>query len=180
MPDGKISPEYDRVVLGNSLPRFQYGGTLNASWRGLDLSVAFQGIGKQNSYLDRAMVEPLRNNYGNIPAIIEGKYWSPFNTDAENAKAVYPRLSTTSKSNNYAVSDFWIFNGAYFRLKNVTLGYTLPEQWTNAIGIQSTRVYFSASDLFCISNYPSGWDPEMGISSYPIITSLVMGIQVKF
>lgn len=180
VPDGKISPEYDRVVLGNSLPRFQYGGTLNASWRGLDLSVAFQGIGKQNSYLDRAMVEPLRNNYGNIPAIIEGKYWSPFNTDAENAKAVYPRLSTTSKSNNYAVSDFWIFNGAYFRLKNVTLGYTLPEQWTNAIGIQSTRVYFSASDLFCISNYPSGWDPEMGISSYPITTSLVMGIQVKF
>lgn len=180
VPDGKISPEYDRVVLGNSLPRFQYGGTINAAWRGLDLSVAFQGIGKQNSYLDRAMVEPLRNNYGNIPAIIEGKYWSPFNTDEENLAAKYPRLSTNSKSNNYAVSDFWMFNGAYFRLKNVTLGYTLPMRWMQTIGLQSTRLYFSASDLFCISNYPSGWDPEMGTSSYPITTSLVMGIQVKF
>jgi len=180
VPDGKISPEYDRVVLGNSLPRFQYGGSLNASWRGLDLSVAFQGIGKQNAYLDRAMVEPLRNNYGNIPAILEGNYWSPFNTAEENSSMRYPRLTSVSKSNNYAVSDFWIFEGSYFRLKNVTLGYTLPQKWTNVIGIQKTRLYFSASDLFCISDFPDGWDPEMGITSYPITTSLVMGIQVNF
>lgn len=180
VPDGKISPEYDRVVLGNSLPRFQYGGTLNASWKGIDLSVAFQGIGKQNSYLDRAMVEPLRGNYGNIPAIIEGNYWSPFNTAEENASVKYPRLTNVSKNNNYAVSDYWMFEGSYFRLKNITLGYTLPVAWTKHVGIQKTRLYFSASDLFCISDYPDGWDPEMGVSAYPITTSLVMGIQVNF
>ncbi len=180
VPDGVISPEYDRVPLGNSLPRYQYGGQINASWRGIDLSMAFQGVGSQKSYLDRAMVEPLRNNYGNIPAILEGKYWSPFNTDEQNANAFYPRLSSVSKNNNYATSDHWIFDGGYFRMKNITLGYTLPQQWTRYIGIDRTRFYVSASDLFCISDFPDGWDPEMGVSSYPITTSVVFGIQVTF
>ncbi len=179
-PDGVISSEYDRVPLGNSLPRFQYGGTINLGWKGIDMSIAFQGIGKQNAYLDRAMVEPLRDNYGNIPAIIEGKYWSVFNTDAENRAATYPRLTNTTKGNNYAISDFWMFNGRYFRLKNVTLGYTLPTEWTKKACIQKARFYFSASDLFSIDNYPKGWDPEMGVSAYPITTSLIVGVNLKF
>lgn len=180
VPDGVISSEYDRVPLGNSLPRFQYGGTVNASWKGIDLSLAFQGIGKQNAYLKRAMVEPLRDNYGNIPAIIDGKYWSVFNTQAENLAAEYPRLTNTTKNNNYAVSDFWMFNGNYFRLKNVTLGYTLPAAWTKKAFIQKARIYFSASDLFSIDNYPKGWDPEMGVSAYPITTSLIVGVNLTF
>ncbi|WP_321517914.1 TonB-dependent receptor [uncultured Bacteroides sp.] len=180
VPDGKISPEYDRVPLRNSLPRFQYGGTLTASYKGIDLNVAFQGIGKQNAYMSTSMIQPLRDNYGNIPAILEGKYWSPFNTDEENRAFIYPRLSNISKNNNYAVSDFWMFEGSYFRLKNITLGYTLPKAWTNAAGVDRTRFYVSGSDLFCLSNFPKGWDPEMGSSSYPITTSLLVGVQVNF
>lgn len=180
VPDGEISQDYDRVPLGNSLPRFQYGGNINASYKGIDLSIAFQGIGKQNSYLYSAMVQPLRDNYGNIPAIIDGNYWSPFNTTEENAKAKYPRLTKVGIDNNYATSSHWIFNGAYFRLKNITLGYTLPKLWTMKAGIKKVRIYASASDLFCISNFPDGWDPEMGTSSYPITTSLVFGLSVNF
>ena len=180
VPDGKISAEYDRVPLGNSLPRFQYGGRFNCNWKGLDFSLVLQGIGKQNSYLSAAYVQPLRDNYGNIPSIIEGKYWSVFNTAEENASAQYPRLSRVSKDNNYATSSFWIFNGAYLRLKNITLGYTLPEKWTSRIKMNRLRVYVSANDLFCLSHYPKGWDPEMGTSAYPITTSVLMGLSVKF
>lgn len=180
VPDGIISSEYDRVPLGNSLPRYQYGGTITAGWKGIDLSVAFQGIGKQNAYLERAMVEPLRDNYGNIPAILDGNYWSVFNTEAENLAARYPRLTNTAKSNNYAVSDFWMFNGRYFRLKNLTVGYTLPAVWTRKAAIEKARIYFSANDLFSIDNYPDGWDPEMGVSAYPITTSLIVGLNLKF
>ena len=139
-----------------------------------------QGIGKQNSYLSAAYVQPLRDNYGNIPSIIEGKYWSPFNTVEENANAKYPRLSKVSKDNNYATSSFWMFNGAYLRLKNITLGYTLPEKWTTKAKMNRVRVYVSANDLFCLSRYPKGWDPEMGTSAYPITTSVLMGLSVKF
>ena len=180
VPDGKISAEYDRVPLGNSLPRFQYGGRFNCSWKGIDFSLVFQGIGKQNSYLSAAYVQPLRDNYGNIPSSIEGKYWSVFNTAEENAAAQFPRLSKVSKDNNYATSSFWIFNGSYFRLKNITLGYTLPEKWTSKVKMNTLRFYVSANDLFCLSNYPKGWDPEMGTSAYPITTSVLLGLSVKF
>lgn len=122
----------------------------------------------------------MRDNYGNIPSIVDGNYWSPFNTAEENAKAKYPRLSQVNRDSNYATSSFWLFNGAYFRLKNVTLGYTLPSVWTQKAGIKKVRLYVSASDLFCISNYPEGWDPEMGVSSYPITTSLLFGLSVNF
>ena len=105
---------------------------------------------------------------------------SKVNIGEENLSAKYPRLSNVSKSNNYATSNFWMFNGSYFRLKNLTLGYTLPETWTQKAGINRVRFYVSGSDLFCLSNFPDGWDPEMGTTSYPITTSLVMGLQVNF
>ena len=178
VPDGKITSE-DRVLLGNSLPRFQYGGTVNLAWKGIDFSLAFQGIGKQTSDLYTQMVQPVRDNYGNIPAILDGKYWSPFNTEEQNRNAKYPRLTTTGKTNNYLTSDFWLFDGSYFRLKNVTLGYTLPQKWTNKLHLNTARIYVSASDLFCISDFPKGWDPEMGVSSYPITSTILVGLNLK-
>lgn len=179
-PDGKISPEYDRVLLGGSLPRFQYGGTLNLGYKGIDFSLAFQGIGRQNSRISSIMVQPLRDNWGNTPAIIDGKYWSERNTPEQNANAKYPRLTYANANSNYAMSDYWLFKGRYFRLKNITLGYTLPKTWTEKVTIKQARIYVAANDLFCISQYPSGWDPEMGTSSYPITTSVLFGLSVKF
>ncbi len=179
VPDGKIDIE-DKVPLGNSLPRYQYGGTINLGWKGIDFSLIFQGIGERTSYMAIEMVQPVRDNFGNIPAIIDGKYWSPFNSAEENLKAEYPRLTATGKTNNYLTSDFWLFNGGYFRLKNVTIGYTFPKNWMQKARMNSLRVYVSASDLFCLSRYPKGWDPEMGVSSYPITTSVLVGLSVKF
>ena len=180
VPDGQINAEYDRVPLGNSLPRFQYGGQFSCAWKGIDFSLAFQGIGYQNSYLHEEMVQPYRDNYGGFPAILEGKYWSVFNTAEQNAKAEYPRLSYTSRSNNYTTSNFWLFNGAYFRLKNVTLGYTFPEKWMSKARIKDLRIYATANDVFSIDNFPKGWDPEMGVTSYPITTSVLVGLSIKF
>lgn len=180
VPDGIISPEYDRVLLGGSLPRFQYGGTLNLGYKGFDFSVAFQGIGRRNTRLSTAMVQPLKDNWGNTPAIIDGNYWTEKNTEAQNAQAFYPRLTYANSAVNYAMSDYWMFNGRYFRLKNLTVGYTLPVAWTEKVTIKQARIYVAANDLFCISKYPKGWDPEMGSSAYPITTSLLFGLSVKF
>lgn len=179
-PDGKISAEYDRVPLGNSLPRFQFGGQFSCAWKGIDFSLAFQGIGKQQSHIATEMVQPLRDNYGSFPAILEGNYWSVFNTPEQNANAKYPKLTYANRTNNYTTSTFWMFNGAYFRLKNVTLGYTFPEKWMSKAKIKTLRVYATASDLFSIDNYPQGWDPEMGVSAYPITTSVLLGLSIKF
>ncbi|NGM66020.1 SusC/RagA family TonB-linked outer membrane protein [Sphingobacterium sp. SGR-19] len=180
VPDGIISAEYDRVPLGNSLPRYQYGGRLHAGYKNFNLAMTFQGIGKQSVRLERQMVEPLRANFGNIPAIIDGNYWSPFNTTEENAAAAYPRLTRANVEANMAMSDYWLFNGRYFRLKNITLGYTVPKAVTERFKVHNLQVYASASDLFTWNRYPSGWDPEMGVSDYPITTTVLMGVSLDF
>lgn len=180
VPDGKITPEYDRVLLGGSLPRFTYGGNINLGYKGLDISLSFQGVGLQKSRMANMMVKPLISNYGNIPAIIDGKYWSSFKTAEENAQAQYPRLTYANESGVYCLSDYWLFNGAYFRLKNIMVGYTLLEHLTNRIFIKKLRFYATATDLFSISNYPKGWDPEVGPTSYPITTTVLLGAEITF
>lgn len=180
VPDGKISPEYDRTLLGGSLPRFMYGGTVNLGYKGFDFSMAFQGVGSQNVRLSSVMVQPLNANWGNTPAILEGKYWSEKNTDEQNAQARYPRLTYANQGANNSMSDFWMFNGRYMRLKNLTFGYTLPQSFTQKATINRARFYVSANDLFCISKYPKGWDPEMGTTAYPITTSILFGLSVNF
>lgn len=175
-----ISPDKDRVLLGNSQPRYQYGGNITMGWKGIDLNIVFQGIGYQLSRLQPEMVQPMRDSFGTIPAIIDGRYWSHYNTEEQNLAAKYPRLTTAQASYNYMMSDFWLFNGQYFRLKNITLGYTLPERLTKKAFIKQLRIYVNANDVFCLSRFPRGWDPEQGTSSYPITTSILLGASIKF
>lgn len=180
VPDGIISPEYDRQLLGNSQPRFLYGGTLFAEYKSFDLSTAFQGVGRQRVRYTQGMVQPLQNEWGSVPAIIDSNYWSSLNTDEQNASARFPRLTTTNGGSNNAMSTFWMFNGRYFRMKNITLGYTLPSYITEKASMNKVRFYASASDLFSIDKYPEGWDPERGNSSYPITISLLFGLSINF
>lgn len=180
IPDGIISPEYDRVLLGNSQPRFLYGGTLTAGFKGLDISLAFQGVGKQRVRYTEGMVQPLQAEWGSVPAIIDNNYWSSFNSDEQNQAARFPRLTSTNRGNNNAMSTFWLFNGQYFRMKNITLGYTLPSHITENVNLKGARFYIAGNDLFSFNHYPTGWDPERGTSSYPITQSLLFGMSINF
>ncbi len=180
VPDGKISPEYDKVLLGGSLPRYLFGGNVRLDYKNFDLSIVVQGVGKVNERLEGLMIQPLMENWGNIPKILDGATWSQYNTDEQNLKAKYPRLSQNNRNNNYTMSDFWLINGAYLRLKNVTLGYNIPSSITQKVNLQNVRVYGSVSDFLTINNYPKGWDPEVSASGYPITASFIFGLSVKF
>ena len=180
VPDGKISSEYDRVLLGGSLPRYMFGVNFSASYKGFDFSMMFQGIGSQNSRISRNMIEGLNTNWGGFPSILEGDYWSTNNTAAENAGVKYPRLTRNSVDANMSMSDYWMFNGRYLRMKNLTVGYTLPGVWTKKISMESVRFYLSGNDLFCLSKYPHGWDPEVSTTGYPITMSVLLGVSVNF
>lgn len=179
-PDGVISPEYDRVLLGGSLPRYIYGGNVRLEYKNIDFAVVVQGVGKQNSRLEQRMIEPLSENWGNTPAFVDGNYWSAYNTAEQNLNVFYPRLTWTSRGSNYAMSDYWLFNGRYLRMKNITLGYRLPEALTSNLRIKNARIYASAADLFSLDQYPQGWDPEVGSTSYPITATYLMGLSVQF
>ncbi len=179
-PDGIISPEYDRTFLGGSLPRFEYGANISMDWKGIDFQLVLQGIGKQWVRKTTEMVAPLRSDWGNIPAIIDGKYWSNYNSPEQNLAAEYPRLTRANSSSNYAMSDFWLFNGAYLRVKNITIGYSLPESLISKIKLNKVRVYVSLNDFFCFSKFPDGWDPEMASNGYPIMKSVNLGANINF
>ncbi|VTR44841.1 SusC/RagA family TonB-linked outer membrane protein [Sphingobacterium thalpophilum] len=180
VPDGKISPEYDRVLLGGSLPRYMYGGTINLGFRNLSFSLVFQGVGSQNARLTKDMVQPYQENWGNFPLFLDGNAWSKYNTDEQNKNAHYPRYSNTSANNNYAMSDFWLFNGRYFRLKTIGINYNVPPSLLSRYKIKGLGISGTISDLFAANNYPKGWDPEMTSFAYPITTSFLLGVSLKF
>lgn len=180
-PDGLISADHDRVLLGSSLPRCLYGGTIDLGWKGIDLSVVMQGVGKHTARVTSDMVYQT-SAWHNFPNVIEGKYFSHHNTPEQNAAAIYPRLSTSGYTgNNYKMSDFWLFNGAYFRIKNVTLSYTLPSKWVDRLQLQDVRIHASVSDPFSIDNYLTGWDPEAkNDGSAYVAQTWNFGVAIKF
>lgn len=176
--EGKITASNDRVRLGNSLPEMQYGGSLWAEWKNFDFNLSFQGIGHQLSYWNWP-VSPFLFQAYSCPANLIESHWSPLASDAENAKAKYPKL-TTNDANIYAASDFWLFNGAYMRVKNITLGYTIPSDITKKFHVDRLRFYFSANDLPAFSKYPKGYDPEWNRFSDLLMSSYIFGLNVSF
>jgi hypothetical protein len=175
-----INAEYDRRVLASSLPHFNFGGSVNMAWRGIDFNMTFQGVGKRNSYLTDEMVQPLRAQWYNVPKEIGGNSWSRKNTIEQNRDVKYPRYSWNSVNNNYAISDFWLFDGSYFRVKNITLGYSLPQKWMSRIHVKNLRFSVTLTDFLNYSHFPEGWDPEVGTTGYPITKSVLFSAQVKF
>lgn len=107
-------------------------------------------------------------------------YWTP-----ENKNAAYPLLlvDATGSNQNNIVSDFWVKSGAYLRLKNVIIGYTLPKLLTSKISLDKVRLYISAQNLFTISHCLKGYDPENSISAgqyYPIMRTFNFGLNIDF
>src|SRR5690606_6375509 len=167
------------VPLAGSLPRYHYGANLNMSYKGFDLYAMFQGVGKRTSKIEVDMVYQT-SAWHTFPDFVDGNYYSEFNTAEQNAKARYPRLSQLGyDGNNYVMSDFWLIDGSYFRLKNLTLGYTLPASWTRTAKLQNVRVYASGNDLLSFDKFPKGWDPEASLSAY-MARTWNFGVQVRF
>lgn len=182
----QITAAEDRTVLCPSLPHFNFGATVDLYWKGFDFNLTLQGVGKRNGYLSDYMVQPLRGQLYNFPTYLSGgASWSYKNTVSQNQNAKYPRYSwvsggSTSTMGNYAYSDYWIINGAYLRIKNITLGYTFPSKWMQQVRVKDLRLAATLTDFFTFSHYPVGWDPEVGATSYPITKSAVFSVSVKF
>lgn len=183
-PDGAINSQYDRKVLGSSLPRLLYGAQIAAGWKGIELSAAFNGVGSQNVMMTRAMMyQRHAAGWTQFTGEVIGTSWSYYNTPEQNLAAKYPRLSDTAidGSTNSQVSDYWMFNGGYFRCKNITLGYSFQSDILKKLRLSALRVFASVSDPFSINHYPQGWDPECESdgSSY-IARTWNFGVSVTF
>ncbi|RXG25874.1 SusC/RagA family TonB-linked outer membrane protein [Leeuwenhoekiella marinoflava] len=188
--DGVIDDD-DKFIFGNPFPRYTFGLTYNVEVKGFDLSVFVQGVGKRTMMVRGEQVEPFHFNYGATMYTHQLDYWTPQNTDA-----YYPRLAnngTQSNTNNFRRgSDMYLYDGAYARLKNLQLGYTIPKTSTEAMGLNKVRFYVSGSNLLTLAK--TDWlDPELsefdsnlnngGANSaraYPTLIYYGLGLDITF
>ena len=187
--DNQIT-EKDQTIIGSTIPRYTYSLNLNFGWKGISLSAFFQGVGKVDGYLNYYYVMP--NYQGGTFRKEHLDFWSESNPNGKT-----PRL--TNDANNWKDSSFWMKSAAYLRLKNLQLGYTLPKRWTTKIGLKSAFVYVNAQNLFTVTNFWQGYDPEVaygadgtgdydavkmgGASSannYPQVKIYTIGLDLKF
>ena len=125
------------------------------------------------------MTRPWYANYDNAPLYLVEQSWTP-----QNTQATYPRLSVSSASyaNNYRVSDFWMRNGSYLRLKNVTLGYKLPSNITRKLNINKLRVFFTGGNLLTFTEfkYLDPESPNVVTGYYPQQRTFTFGVDLAF
>ena len=182
----------DRVKLGNSTPRFRFGLNLGLDWKGIDFSMFWQGVAKRDLWLDGPVFWGLNGgewqSTGLTPHL---DYYRPENTTSvfgPNTDAYFPRIYMSDDKNQRTQSRY-MQNGAYMRLKNIQVGYTLPKHILDKIGMQHLRFYVSAENVLTISSLPNGFDPETAYSaytdsssgkSYPLQATVSFGVNVTF
>ncbi len=184
-PDGKID-DADKTFVGSTIPRFTYSTNLDFGWKGLNLSVLLQGVGKTDGYL---------NTYYVMPSHQGGTFRKEHldHANAENPMGKTPRLTT--ETNNWLDSSFWMKSAAYLRIKNVQLSYTFPTKLVNKIGLAGASIYANAQNLFTFTNFWDGYDPEVGYggssndfdtvslgkaANYPQVKIFTMGLTLNF
>ncbi|WP_442587501.1 SusC/RagA family TonB-linked outer membrane protein [Pedobacter sp. AW31-3R] len=155
--DGKITFEGDAKALGTDDPHYIYSFNGGVNWKGFDMNFIFQGVAERTIIRQGNWTIPVGVVYQAQNAAFVDQWWTPSRTDAE-----LPRLSSTGAINNYNYfpSDWVAQSGAYLRLKNVVVGYTLPQAMSQKIKIDRIRVYFSGNDLWESTKIRDGWDPE--------------------
>lgn len=176
--DGQINDE-DRVKLGKGMPDWTYGFSLGVEWKGFDFNATFQGVAGCDIYDGTRRIDLKRVN---LPGYMMGRW------HGEGTSNRIPRMNEADQNGNWLSSDLFIFNGSYLRLKNVQLGYTLPQSLIRKAYINNLRFYVSAENLLTFTSYP-GLDPEissggtsLGVDRgiYPQSRTISLGVNIAF
>lgn len=173
--DGLVNAD-DRVLCGSSDPSYTFGLNLKAGYKNFDLSVMFTGVAGVKRMIDT-------NGFGGEwsgddchPNNIWLDAWTPENRDAK-----MPRIALSKTSNNLEYSDFWLQDGSYIRLKNMQLGYTLPQKTLKRLGIENLRVYYSGENLLTLHKMMVDADPELdSLYDFPVNRIHAIGVSVVF
>ncbi|MFA5326344.1 MAG: SusC/RagA family TonB-linked outer membrane protein [Prolixibacteraceae bacterium] len=180
----------DRRIIGNKTPRYRFGVNIGFNWNNFDFSTLVQGIGHRDWYpgnnADKFWGPYSRPYYSFIPRNFEKDVWTP-----ENPDAYFPVLrgytALNSSNDLYNANDRYLQNAGYIRLKNLVVGYTLPQKWTSRINIEKLRVYLSGENLGYYTPMRTKYiDPEQldgdGTNgrTYPMSKTLSFGVDLSF
>jgi TonB-linked SusC/RagA family outer membrane protein len=185
-PDGAIT-DADRTYIGSFIPKFTYSLNYSASYHNFDLSVFFQGVqGNKIFNAERIIVEGMARLFNSGTRVLNA--WTPTNTHTD-----IPRAISGDPNQNVRPSTRWIENGSYLRLKNLMLGYSIPERILSSMTkntVTRFRIYVASQNLLTFTGY-KGWDPEIGAKNgtltngidygqYPSARSIQVGVQAGF
>lgn len=148
--DGQID-DNDRTKIGKGMPDWTFGFNLTAAWRGFDFAMMWQGTAG-NDVFDATRRIDIRST--NLPSYMLDRWTGPGTSNK------YPVFIVGDSSDNWKSSDLYVYDGSYLRLKNIELGYTLPQSLTQKVFINRLRLYVSAENLFTFTKY-HGFDPEI-------------------
>ena len=178
--DGKVS-DGDLTYIGDAIPDFTYGITLTAGWKGLDLTVF--GTGSHGNKIFNCINRPDYAASNRMKEVFYDNRWT-----VDNPNGTVPKAGATDMD-KYACSSAMIYDGSYFKIKQIQLGYTLPKSLINKVALSHARIYASLDDFFTFSKYP-GFDPEasanatsgMGVDKggYPTSKKVVLGVNIEF
>ena len=170
----------DRIPMGGRFPDFEYSVNLGASWKGFDLSLTGQGVDGKKFYTNEWGMYPFRQGSAPTKEYVEGMW-----TEENPYNAKFPRLyfDDFGGNKNTRPNSYFLQNASYFRLKNLTFGYTLPKQWTDKVKMSRVRIYFSGDNLVTFTKF-YGLDPERETdgraAQYPQNKICSFGVNVEF
>ena len=183
VPDGVVNTTYDRKVIGTTFPKYSYGLTIAADYKGFDFSLLLQGAGGFENQLGSYKAFAFFNG-GQIQRWQADNRWTESNPD-RNAK--YIKLSSLNMSSGTIQSStFWNRNASFLRVKNLQLGYSFSNNIIQKLKINKLRIFVSGQNLFSWNHFYDGWDPETSQSTvdnipyYPITSIYTFGLNVKF
>ncbi|MCE5345764.1 MAG: TonB-dependent receptor [Bacteroidales bacterium] len=178
VPDGKVTAE-DRIDADGYYPKFEYGTNMNVSWKGFNLSAFFQGVYGIKRNINHTDVIPFAN--GNAPLAYWKNAWSDTNKDTDVPVLRSGWYGSQWNQTMNVVSTFWLKDASYFRLKNITLDYKIPNSITKKYQIESITLLVSVENVFTLTPFKFG-DPESGNSlyAYPSLRTISFGIDLKF
>ena len=185
--DGKIDPN-DRTYLGSYIPKFNYGANFNATYKNFDFTLYLQGVQGNKIYNGTKVVtQGMLRLFNAGPAVLNA--WTPTNTNTD-----IPRAISGDPNNNSRTSDRFIEDGSYMRIKNLTIGYSIPTKTLGSLTndvISKVRVYVSSQNLLTLTKY-TGYDPEIGsrngtllrngidYANFPQSRTILAGLQLTF
>lgn len=186
----------DRKIIGNTSARYEFGGHIGLSFKGLELKMLFQGVGNRDCFLPVSAVFPFGvGTKEDMPFVAvyynQTDYWTAKSYDPEspdymlaaNPDARLPRIygQLENSGSNMRNSDRYMYSGAYMRIKNLTLSYSLPSALLARTRIaKGLRIWASCENLATFSSLPTGYDPESLTWAYPFYRTVSFGAQLTF
>ena len=184
----------DRKIIGNSTSRYQFGANMSVGYKGFDLSMMLQGVGKRDVTLGGSALFPF--GAGGADGVFhplyynQTDYWQAISYDpaspdfmvAKNPNAALFRIygQEGNVGSNTRTSTKYLQDGSYMRIKNMTLSYTFPTEWVKKVQLNQLRLYVSVENLATFTSLPDGYDPESLSWSYPFYRTWSFGANVSF